>query len=266
MIRCKDVCVEYPSADGKTIFALKNISLEINDSEFVCIIGPNGSGKSTLALALTGLRQVSSGTIVIDQKDINTLLKTREIRDLTGIVFQNPDNQLLTNVLEHELAFALENRSVDKEEMIKQVNKTICDFQMQDLKGYSPNQLSGGQKQKLAIASVMITMPKYLFLDESTSYLDSEDRKMITDLLTGGFKNRKKDGFSIVLITQFSYEALFCDRLIVLNEGELILDDSPDKVFTKNQSVLEKIGIEVPLRYQLKNAVPSLKISKGMLN
>ena len=259
MIKCRNLCVDYQNDKNSSTSALNALSFDIGDSEFIGMIGPNGSGKSTLAFCIAGLLAVTSGTIEIDGGDINKLIRTREIRDMIGVVFQNPDDQLLTNMVEREIAFALENRSVRRDDMVKRVNEIIDRFQIADLKGQSPNQLSGGQKQKLAIASVMIANPKYLILDEPTSFLDIPDRRMILKQLKVEFQARACEGFSVLLITQFPREAAVCSRLIVLDKGQIAADDTPEKIFTERQVFLNSIGVEIPVEYQIKKAVPGIE-------
>jgi len=266
MIKCLNLCVDYTHDKNKSIAALNNLSFDIRDSEFIGVIGPNGSGKSTLAFCVAGLQPLTSGTIEIDGRDIHDLIKTSEIRDVIGIVFQNPDDQLLTNMVEHEIAFALENRSVPKDEMVKRVDEIMHRFQIADLKGQSPNQLSGGQKQKLALASVMIANPKYLILDEPTSFLDMPDRRMILRQLRVEFQERAHEGFSIIFITQFPREAAACSRIIVLDNGQIAADDTPENLFTTQQTLFNSIGVEVPIEYQIKKAVPGIQVPANIFD
>ena len=266
MIKCRNLCVEYPHDGHDTHPALQDLSLDIGDSEFIALIGPNGSGKSTLALSLAGLQVLSSGTIEIDGNDINDLIRSRLIRDIVGIVFQNPDDQLVTNIVEREIAFALENRAVPVKEMERIVEQALHRFRIDGLKGRSPNQLSGGQKQKLALASVMIANPKFLILDEPTSFLDTPDRREILKRLRAEFNERKNDGFTVLLITQFSREAALCDRIIVVDNGRIAADASPEDLFTSQRSLLDTIGVEIPIEYRLSQAIPDIHLPASLFD
>ncbi len=266
MIKCTDISVSFPTMTERRLSALNNLSLEIKKTEFVTIIGPNGSGKSTLALSLSGLVPLDSGSIEIDGMDIEHLMNTGKIRDLIGIVFQNPDDQILTGFIDREIALGLEARGVSREMMIKRVNETLERFNLKKLNGLSPNQLSGGQKQKLALASILISEPQYLVLDETTSYLDPIERKKILSLLYKEFKNRSSNNFSIILITQYSREAAQSDRVIVMNNGAICADGPPEYIFTEKHDLLSAIGVDIPVEYRLKAAVPEMKISAGLFN
>jgi len=189
-----------------------------------------------------------------------------KIREIIGIVFQNPDDQLITNFVEREIAFALEYKGTPEVEMREKVRDILLRFNLDSLKRRSPNQLSGGQKQKLAVASIMIAKPQYLVLDEPTSFLDVNERRFLFNQLREEFKTQYDSGFSLLLITQYSREAVMCDRVIVLHDGEVAADDSPEKIFSENQSLLKQIGIEVPLEYRLKTLVPGIDIEPGIFN
>jgi len=266
MIKCRDLTVNYTAAYRQIIPALKNFSLDINEAEFITIIGSNGSGKSTLALCLAGLYTPNSGSIEIDGYDMKDLIKSGEIRNSVGIVFQNPDNQLLTNFLDREIALTLENRGIPREEMQRIVEQALVHFNLHELRKLQPNQLSGGQKQKLALASIMVGQPKYLILDETTSYLDPVERKTILSLLKSKFEQRKNSGFSIVLITQFVREAVDCDRVIVMNNGSIAAEGPPSRVFGECSSLLDSIGIEIPIEYRLQKVAPDLEISSELFS
>lgn len=266
MIECRNITVSYIQ-DRDTVFhAIKDISLEIGDAEFIAVVGPNGSGKSSLALALAGLLPLKSGSIVIDRVSMNELKDSRTLYDKIGIVFQNPDDQLVTNLVDTEIAFGLENRSVPQAEIIRRVNEILERFQLKDLTDRPPHQLSGGEKQLLALASVLVSNPKYLILDESTSFLDSFSRKMVLNQLHKEFKIRRSEGFTVILITQFSREAVHCGRVIVLNNGKLCVDDVPDKVFTEHQELLHTIGVEIPVEYRFKQECPDIPLPQSLFD
>jgi energy-coupling factor transporter ATP-binding protein EcfA2 len=261
MINCQNVSVEYRLDKTTVISALTNVSFNVKESEYIAVIGPNGSGKSTLALCLSGLLQPSSGTVYIDGAPLGTAVSNHTIHTTVGIVFQNPDNQLTANTVEREVAFALENRAIPREEMIHRVDAILKQFSIEDLRYRSPYHLSGGQKQKAALAAVMVSNPKYLILDEPTSYLDASDRRIFLHQLRLEFAERSANGFAIVLITQFSYEAVQCNRIIVLNKGEVITEGIPDYIFGECQEVLNAVGVEIPAEYHIKKVFPGIDLS-----
>lgn len=266
MISCRNIVVDYSNERQVLKRALNNLSIEFSSNEFTAIMGPNGSGKSTLAKCLAGLVNPSSGTITINGESSEKLVKSGKIRNLIGIVFQNPDDQLITNFVEREIAFALEYKGTPVNEMKERVGKILLRFNLDDLKGRSPNQLSGGQKQKLAVASIMVAKPQYLVLDEPTSFLDVTERRFLFNQLREEFNTQNDTGFSSILITQYSREAVMCDRVIVLHDGKVAADDTPEKVFSGNQSLLEKIGIEIPVEYRLKTSIPGIDVDTGIFD
>ncbi|MFC1561614.1 ATP-binding cassette domain-containing protein [candidate division KSB1 bacterium] len=266
MIICRDLNVRYPGTGRGQIPALNGLSVTISDSEFTAVIGPNGSGKSTFALAVSGLLSYESGSITVNDRNVKDLVTEGSIRDIIGIVFQNPDNQLLTNSLEREIAIALENRGVPRDVMLGRVDSALERFNLKDLLHLQPEQLSGGQKQKLALASILVADPDYLILDETTSYLDPKDRKMIFSMLRNEYKRKSSGKFSIVLITQFVREAVQSDRVIVMNKGAVAADAPPERLFIEHKTLLDSIGIEAPAEYQLKAAFPEIDIPSGLLS
>lgn len=266
MIKCTDLHLDYPAADGSMVNALNGLSVEIGASQFVTVMGPNGSGKSTLAMCLAGLQDLTGGEIIIDGIDIGSRISDGSIRDKIGIVFQNPDDQLLTYFIDRELALILENRGVPGDEMTRRVDLAIERFGMTGYTGVSPAQLSGGQKQKLALASILIGEPRYLILDETTSYLDPGERKTILSILNEEFERRKESGFSIILITQFAREAVQSDRVIILNNGAVSADGKPDKVFTGQGVFLSEIGVDIPPEFRLTNALPGISVESRLFS
>jgi len=264
MIKCRNLSVYYPGEKKRRIPALHNLSLDIVESEFITLVGPNGSGKSTLALCLAGLLPVDSGMLEIDGCDIQTMRRTNEIRNLVGIVFQNPDDQIITNFLDREVALSLENRGVPRGEMHVRVQEILQRFDLDTLSGRSPNHLSGGQKQKLALASVLVANPKYLILDETTSYLDPADRNAVFSHLTAEYARRKSEGFTVILITQFAREAASSGRVIVMHEGSVAADGSPADVFTEHRDEIESIGVGIPVEYYMQSAYSEIAVSPSL--
>jgi len=264
MIKCSNVTVVYPGSDGQDIRALDNLSLEVGESEFITVLGANGSGKSTLALCLAGLCDFSAGNITIDDRPFHELTGSGGIRDILGIVFQNPDDQILTNFLDREIALALENRGVSRDEMLLRVEDTLQAFGLSEYRHLLPNQLSGGQKQKLALASILVANPKYLILDETTSYLDPLERKTILSRLLSEFNRRKDQGFSILLITQFAREAVKSDRVIVLEKGAVAADAPPPVLFSESTGLLSAAGVDIPIEFRLSDIIPRASVSSEL--
>jgi len=242
MIEVDGVSYRYLTKAGETIYALKGIDLSIGEGKKVAIIGPNGSGKTTLACCLNGLLLPTQGEIRVDDLKVGDQSSTYQIRRLVGMVFQNPDNQIISTTVEREIAFGLENIGLGAEEIGKRVKWALQTFGLEEYRDFSPHHLSGGEKQRLALASVLAMRPKYLVLDEPTSLLDPVGRKEVNQIIS------KLDSFgisSLVHITQFPQEALLCSRLIVLHQGRILLDGSPNDVFLQRE-VLRGIGLKPP--------------------
>ncbi len=260
MITLHDVCTSYTITDSHRITALDNINLTLNKSEFTAVIGPNGSGKSTMALCLAGLREIDSGKIECDGTNITTLIENNTIHDCIGMVFQDPDDQIVTNNVDSEIAFSLENKGVPYDEMVEIVNDQLKKFGLEEYRNSSPNILSGGQKQKLAVAASLVANPDWLILDEPTSYLDPLSRKNLFKDIKSEFDSRKDSGFSVVFITQFAREAAACDRLIVMDKGEVLADGNPGDIFLNRQEDLLQAGIPVPVEYRVWKEVPEFRV------
>lgn len=276
MISCKELTVKYHKNTPEEQIALDKIDLNIgtsNNSEnnekkftsqFVAIIGSNGSGKSTLGHCFAGLSNNYSGDIFYKNKCIKEVKNNAKFNNEIGIVFQDPENQIITNFIDTEIAFSLENNSMPQEEMKIKVPEQIRRFGLEELINLSPSVLSGGQKQKLAIASILISNPSLLILDEPTSFLDPAERRKIIKLIKNEFDIRKDSGFNVILITQFSREALVANRLIVLEKGKIVADDRPEEIFQKEQILLNDLGIDIPIEYQFKNSNPTYEISSSI--
>lgn len=233
---------------------LKGINLDIKKGEFVAILGHNGSGKSTLAKHLNGILTATSGTVTVDGIDTSDETKLFELRQRAGMVFQNPDNQIVSSVVEEDVAFALENLGVPYEEMRKRVDEALKAVNMYEYRFHSPAQLSGGQKQRVAIAGIIAMRPKCIILDEPTAMLDPQGRKEVISAIR---KMNHEYGITIILITHYMDEASKCDRVVIMDKGKIILDNIPEKVFSQVE-LLRKIGLDVPqvteLCYELKKA------------
>ena len=254
MIEIKNVKYIYPPASENDVLALNNINLTIREGEFIAIMGHNSSGKTTLARCLNALLIPESGEISVDGLITHQIENTLPIRKKVGMVFQNPENQIVSTSVEREVAFGLENLSVPTETIHQVVDAILIQFQLEQYRHHPPHLLSGGEKQRLALASVLAMNPKYLVLDEPTSMLDPKGRQELMNLLVEIKKDnvRKKttEQITIILITQFPDEALFADRLIVMEKGKIVFDDSPEIVF-QNVDELKSIGLEVPVEFEI---------------
>ncbi|MBD3383867.1 ATP-binding cassette domain-containing protein [candidate division KSB1 bacterium] len=243
MIRIEDLYFTYLNSE-RGIF---KINLEINRNEFIAIIGSNGSGKTTLARCLNGLIIPCKGRVLVDGLDTGDSQEIFEIRRRVGMVFQNPDNQIVSATVEREIAFGLENIGIPTREMIMRVERMLQQFDLQKLRKKSPHYLSGGEKQRLALASVMAMEPRYLVLDEPTSLLDPRARKEIMQTC-----KRMSEEMTVVLITQFPEEALMADRLLIMHQGNLFADDHPAALFSRFD-LMRKLGLEPPMQFKVEN-------------
>ena len=255
--RVKNVTYEYKNEDAyrgeeAVVAAVKDLSLEIQRGSFTVILGHNGSGKSTLAKMLNGLNTPTSGDIFVD--GINTKDEDREIevKRKVGMVFQNPDNQIIASIVEEDVAFGPENLGVPPEEIKERVNDALKAVGMLEFKESTPHRLSGGQKQRIAIAGIIAMQPECLVLDEPTAMLDPKGRSEIIETL---IRLNKEKGITVVLITHHMEEAQNADRALVMNDGEIIADDVPKVIFSDVER-LKRVGLDVPqtaeLLYNLK--------------
>lgn len=234
---CYDSDSAKPSAE-----VLKGIDLDIKQGEFISVLGHNGSGKSTLAKHLNAILLPTSGKVTVDGIDTADDLQLFELRQRAGMVFQNPDNQIVSSVVEEDVAFALENLGVPYEEMRQRVDDSLKAVNMYEYRFHSPAQLSGGQKQRVAIAGIIAMRPKCIILDEPTAMLDPQGRK---EVMSAVREMNRKYGITIVLITHYMEEAVQCDRVVVMESGRIIMDNIPEKVFSQVE-LLRKIGLDVP--------------------
>ena len=246
LIEIQNVSYAYEDAAAK---ALNNVSLTINDGELVAVVGHNGSGKSTLAKHLNALLLPTEGKVLVDGMDTADEADTLSIRQRVGMVFQNPDNQLVTTIVEEDVAFGPENIGVPGNEIRTRVDRALAAVGMEKYAHSAPNMLSGGQKQRIAIAGMLAMQPKVLVLDEATAMLDPKGRRDIIDLVT---KLHKKNGITVVMITQYMEEAIGADRVAVMSGGELILEGTPKEVFSQDE-LLHKHRLDVPVMQQLAN-------------
>ncbi|WP_270336902.1 energy-coupling factor ABC transporter ATP-binding protein [Weissella cibaria] len=246
IIELSHVTYSYPNSDTP---ALKDLSLTINQGEWVAIIGHNGSGKSTLAKLLNYLLAPTAGDITIAGTSV-TEENMWAIRDMVGMVFQNPDNQFVGATVADDVAFGLENRGIARDEMITRVQAALTEVQMAAFADREPARLSGGQKQRVAIASVLAIQPKILILDEATAMLDPKGRREMLALVHE-LKTRMGDELTVLSITHDIEEAASADRVVVINDGDLIETGAPAQVFA-NADKLREFGLAVPFAEQLK--------------
>ncbi|WP_419025194.1 energy-coupling factor transporter ATPase [Emergencia sp.] len=247
MIKIENLVFEYTQGEEEApVRAINEISLEIEKGSFTAVIGKNGSGKSTLAKNLNGLLLPSGGTIYVkswDTKDDNHIW---DVRQTAGMVFQNPDNQLVSSIVEDDVAFGPENLGIEPQEIRKRVDKALESVNMGQFKKKAPHLLSGGQKQRIAIAGVVAMRPECIIFDEPTAMLDPKGRDEIMEII----KELHEDGITVILITHFMDEAVRADRVIIMNEGNILLDGTPSEVFSQGE-IIKAANLDVPLAVEL---------------
>lgn len=252
MIKTTNLTFRYSDEKDPNKYALKNVNLHIKDGEFVVIIGHNGSGKSTLSKLFNGIYLPTEGKITINGIDTSDEEKIWEIRKTAGMVFQNPDNQLVATIVEEDVAFGPENLGVPSEEIRKRVDEALISVHMEAFKRKPPHHLSGGQKQRVAIAGILAMKPRCIIFDEPTAMLDPSGRKEVIETI---LDLNKKEKITVVHVTHYMDEAINADRIIVMDKGEIFLEGTPKEVFSKVME-LKAIGLDVPqvtlLSYELK--------------
>ena len=245
-IKIENLYASYEEDDGSAKQVLSDISLEIKKGEYVAILGHNGSGKSTLAKLLNMILSPDSGKIFIDGVNITrpdiTEDQIYDIRRKVGMVFQNPDNQLVATIVEEDVAFGPENLGIPSDEIRKRVDEALAIVGMSDYAKHEPHRLSGGQKQRVAIAGIIAMMPDCMIFDESTAMLDPIGRKEVMDTVD---MLRSEKGITVLNITHHMNEAVRADRVIVLNDGKVYMDGTPEEIFGEPYK-LELAGLEVP--------------------
>ena len=253
---------EDGNVDG-IVNAVKDVNLSISQGDFVAILGHNGSGKSTFAKHLNSLLLPTEGTVWVDGMDTTDEEKLWDIRQTAGMVFQNPDNQIIGTVVEEDVGFGPENMGVPTEEIWIRVEKALKAVGMYEFKDASPNRLSGGQKQRVAIAGIVAMKPKCIVLDEPTAMLDPNGRKEVIKTL---HELNENENVTVILITHYMDEVVDADRVIVMDEGSVVMDGTPREIFSDVER-LKELRLDVPqvtqLAYELKkNGVP---LSDGIL-
>ena len=243
MIKTQDLAFTYPGTEDQVnTRALRGVDVTIERGSFVVILGHNGSGKSTLAKTFNAVLLPSGGKVYVEGMDTMDESLLLEIRRRVGMVFQNPDNQIVANVVEGDVAFAPENLGVPSDEIRKRVDDALEAVGMTQFVKHAPHLLSGGQKQRIAIAGVLAMKPECIVLDEATAMLDPIGRR---EVLAAVEKLNREQGITVVLITHHMNEAEHADRVIVMNDGLVVMDGKPREVFTRKKE-LEDIGLAVP--------------------
>lgn len=243
LISFKNVSYRYES-DGETPLplALKNVNIDINKGEFVAILGHNGSGKSTLAKLSNAIIIPESGKVFVKGMDTSCEDLEYDIRQTVGVVFQNPDNQIVATIVEEDVAFGPENLGIEPGEIRKRVDNALKAVGMYEYRHHEPHKLSGGQKQRVAIAGIMAMETECIVLDEPTAMLDPKGRE---EVMTAMEKLNKEMGITVVLITHYMDEAVKADRVIVMDSGSVVLDGTPREVFSQ-EKIIEDAGLELP--------------------
>ena len=231
----------------KKLFAVKNLNFTVKKGEFVAIVGRNGSGKSTCAKLMNGLLLPENGTVIVDSFDTKDSAHIWEIRSRVGMVFQNPDNQIIGTTVEEDVAFGPENLGVPYEEMVRRVNKAIDTVGLSEHKSKEPHLLSGGQKQRVAIAGILAMKPQCIVLDEATAMLDPIGRREVMIVIT---ELNKEHNITVVLITHHMDEVAQAQRAILIDKGKIVFDGTPGQLFSHNKEVYEA-GLETPQVSQL---------------
>ena len=241
LINVQNITFEYEN-DDQSVGVLKDFSVEFKKGQFTAVLGHNGSGKSTLAKLLNGLLLPQLGKVLVDGIDTVDEEKSIEVKRTVGMVFQNPDNQLVATVVDEDVAFGLENLGIPNVEMVKRVDEALDAVGMSDFKKSAPHKLSGGQKQRVAIAGIIAMEPQCIVFDEPTAMLDPRGRKEVMDVI---LKLCKEKNITVILITHYMNEAALADRAIVMDKGEIVLDGEPREVFT-HVDTLRNAGLDVP--------------------
>ena len=243
--------------------ALDHVNLDVKEGQFIAILGHNGSGKSTLAKHINGLLKATEGTIWVDGKDVSDEENILEVRQSAGMVFQNPDNQIIASVVEEDVAFGPENIGVPTEEIWKRVEHSLQSVEMTKYRTHSPNKLSGGQKQRVAIAGVVAMEPKCIVFDEPTAMLDPNGRR---EVIETAHELNKTKGVTVILITHYMEEVVGADYVYVMEKGQIVMDGTPREIFSRVEELKEH-RLDVPqitmLAHELR--MSGLDIPEGIL-
>ena len=242
MIECKNVVFKYSTGEEIEKLAIDGLNLEVNEGEFLVVLGHNGSGKSTVAKHMNALLVPTEGTVIVNGLDTSDENNVWDIRATAGMVFQNPDNQLVATIVEEDVAFGPENLGVPPEEIRKRVYDALEKVGMSEYKKHAPHLLSGGQKQRVAIAGILAIQPKCIIFDEPTAMLDPSGRREVMENIK---ELNKKHGITVILITHYMDEAAQADRVVVMDKGKVIMEGIPRDIFSEVET-MKKIGLDVP--------------------
>ena len=257
MISVQNITFAYTREEGaEMVKAIDGVSFEIEPGSFTAVIGKNGSGKSTLAKNLNGLLLPTEGDILVAGYNTKDDAHIWDVRQTAGMVFQNPDNQLVSAIVEDDVAFGPENLGVDPQEIRQRVDQALEAVNMGQFKNKAPHLLSGGQKQRIAIAGVVAMKPRCIIFDEPTAMLDPKGRKEIMAIID----ELHQEGITVVLITHFMEEAVRADRVIIMNEGKLLLDGTPAEVFAQGQ-LMKSVNLDVPPIVELADELRAVGIA-----
>ena len=243
MLQIKDLSHTYRNEQNETLIALDQVSLDVAEGEFLTIIGRNGSGKSTLAKHLNALLIPDAGECLVAGMDTRKAEVLWDVRQTVGMVFQNPDNQIVASLVEEDVAFGPENLGLPPAEILRRVQSSLEMVGMAEYRLHAPHLLSGGQKQRVAIAGVLAMQPRCLVLDEPTAMLDPVGR---SEVLAAVCKLHRQQGITVVLITHFMEEAVAADRVVVMDDGRIIMDSDPVSVFSQVDRI-RALGLDVPI-------------------
>lgn len=268
MVQCINVSFKYikNTEEGKVEekYAIKDVNLEVKKGEFLVVLGHNGSGKSTIAKHMNALVIPTEGTVLVDGIDTKDPERVWDVRSKAGMVFQNPDNQIVATIVEEDVAFGPENLGIDPIEIRRRVDESLEKVGMSEYKRHAPHLLSGGQKQRVAISGILAIQPECIIFDEPTAMLDPSGRKEVMETIKELNKNH---GITVVLITHYMDEAAQADRIVVVDGGRIMMDGIPRDIFPQVEH-MKKIGLDVPqvteLAHELKKA--GLKIDEKILN
>ena len=251
LIRFENVDFSYVSDETEEnreeIEVIKNLNLVIEEGSFVAVLGHNGSGKSTIAKLINGILVPKSGMVTVDGITTENEDNVYEIRKNVGMVFQNPDNQIVASIVEEDVAFGVENLGVPSDEIRRRVDEALKTVGMYELREKAPHKLSGGQKQRVAVAGIIAMKPKCIVLDEPTAMLDPSGRKEVIETIK---KLNNEDRITIILITHYMDEAVEADRVIVVDNGTVKMDDTPENVFSRVEEI-KALGLDVPQATEL---------------
>ena len=247
IIKFDNVSFAYELEDEEIVNAVNDFSLDVPEGQFLAVLGHNGCGKSTVAKLINGILVPNKGKVTVEEMDTSDEKKTVDIRKTVGMVFQNPDNQIVATIVEDDVAFGPENLGVEPSEIRKAVDSALKAVGMYEFRKREPHRLSGGQKQRVAIAGVIAMNTKCIVMDEPTAMLDPQGRKEVMDTV---MKLNKEFGITVILITHYMDEAVKADRVVVMDGGRIAMDGTPKEVF-KNVEKMKKLGLDVPQATEL---------------